>query len=331
MREAIGGSQLLLIIITIFIVVMMLLAGSIGYTKAFKARNGILNIVQSHGAYGENAETVMTKNDGEAEKEILSLLNNMGYNVTIGRSNGCKKLSELKNNSSLKEVNCWKSSDYNFSIYSMMDTENNWRYGVETYMYFELPLFGKNDIFSFPLYADSYTFLRTENGSGNKGNGDNDYSDNDVIFDKNPYDGVITNREDKYTLEKHKFDNPIIDLAGRSTETTITGTIIVDHSYKISKYQLSINPGNVSLGKHSGIFSNLDEGTNYNICGTVEYSGKTQEVCKDIETKSPTCHWEEECHDCINLQKTCRRSYLCKYSSGKVLVRDEKLELKQCY
>ena len=64
MREAIGGSQLLLIIITIFIVVMMLLAGSIGYTKAFKARNGILNIVQSHGAYGENAETVMTKNDG---------------------------------------------------------------------------------------------------------------------------------------------------------------------------------------------------------------------------------------------------------------------------
>ena len=106
---------------------------------------------------------------------------------------------------------------------------------------------------------------------------------------------------------------------------------IIQYSYKISKYQLSINPGNVSLGKHSGIFSNLDEGTNYNICGTVEYSGKTQEVCKDIETKSPTCHWEEECHDCINLQKTCRRSYLCKYSSGKVLVRDEKLELKQCY
>lgn len=162
MREAIGGSQLLLIIITIFIATMMLLAGSIGYTKAFKARNGILNIVQSHGAYGENAETVMTKNNGKAEKEIISLLNNMGYNVTIGRSNGCKKLSELKNNSSLKEVNCWKSSDYNFSIYSMMDTENNWRYGIETYMYFELPLFGKNDIFSFPLYADSYTFFKVE-------------------------------------------------------------------------------------------------------------------------------------------------------------------------
>lgn len=163
MREAIGGTQLLLIVMTIFVVTMMLLAGSIGYTKAFKARNAILNIVQSHGAYGEDAVTLMAKNDGAAEEEIVTLLNNMGYNVTIGSSNGCKKLDELKNNTSLTEVECWKSSQYNFSVYSMLDSENGtWRYGVETYMYFELPLFGRTDIFSFPLYADSYTFFKVE-------------------------------------------------------------------------------------------------------------------------------------------------------------------------
>lgn len=163
MREAIGGSQLLLIVVTIFIVTMMLLAGSIGYTKAFKARNAILNIVQSHGAYGEDAVTLMAKDNGAAEEEIASLLNNMGYNVTIGSSNGCKKLDELKNNSSLSNVSCWKGNQYNFSVYSMLEQENStWRYGVETYMYFELPLFGKTDLFSFPLYADSYTFFKVE-------------------------------------------------------------------------------------------------------------------------------------------------------------------------
>ena len=174
MREAIGGSQLLLIIVTIFIVTMMLLAGSIGYTKAFKARNAILNIVQSHGAYGQDAVTLMAKNDGEAEEEILNLLNNMGYNVTIGSSSGCKKLDELQDNTSLKDVECWHSNQYNFSVYSMLDSENGtWRYGVETYMYFELPLFGKNDIFSFPLYADSYTFFKTEGSGAGDNNSDN--------------------------------------------------------------------------------------------------------------------------------------------------------------
>lgn len=179
MREAIGGSQLLLIVVTIFIVTMMLLAGSIGYTKAFKARNAILNIVQSHGAYGEDAVTLMAKNNGVAEEEIVNLLNNMGYNVTIGSSNGCKRLDELKNNSSLSEVSCWKSSQYNFSVYSMLDEANGtWRYGVETYMYFELPLFGKTDLFSFPLYADSYSYFKSEGG------GTNNNSDSNIDNDK---------------------------------------------------------------------------------------------------------------------------------------------------
>ena len=165
MREAIGGSQLLLIVVTIFIVTMMLLAGSIGYSKAFKARNSILNIVQSHGAYGEDAVTGRAKNDGAAEEEIGKLLNDMGYNVSIGRTSGCKKLSELQNNASLSDVTCWKSNQYNFSVYSMYDEKGTMRYGVETYMYFELPLFGKTDLFSFPLYADSYTYFKTEGGT----------------------------------------------------------------------------------------------------------------------------------------------------------------------
>lgn len=184
MREAIGGSQLLLIVVTIFIVTMMLLAGSIGYSKAFKARNSILNIVQSHGAYGVDAVSLMAQNDGIAEKEIGELLNDMGYNVSIGRTNGCRKLSEFKNNTSLTDVTCWKSNQYNFSVYSMYDENGYMRYGIETYMYFELPIFGKTDLFAFPLYADSYTYFKTEGGKTN-GNNDTDYKNSDYNDNEN--------------------------------------------------------------------------------------------------------------------------------------------------
>lgn len=160
MREAIGGSQLLLIVVTIFIVTMMLLAGSIGYTKAFKARNAILNIVQSHGAYGKDAPTVMA--DDDIEDEIATLLNEMGYHTKIGSTGACKKYSKLQEQYGSGNVTKSENQNYNFCVYSMIDEKGNRLYGVETYMYFELPLFGRTDIFSFPLYADSYTFFKTE-------------------------------------------------------------------------------------------------------------------------------------------------------------------------
>ena len=61
----------------------------------------------------------------------------------------------------------------------MLDEANGtWRYGVETYMYFELPLFGKTDLFSFPLYADSYSYFKSEGG------GTNNNPDNNIDNDK---------------------------------------------------------------------------------------------------------------------------------------------------
>lgn len=160
MREAIGGTQLLLIVMTIFVVTMMLLAGSIGYTKAFKARNAILNIVQSHGAYGKDAPTVMAS-DG-IEDEIATLLNEMGYHTKIGTTGACKNYDKLRNQYGNENVTKSENQNYNFCVYSMIDGQGNRLYGVETYMYFELPLFGRTDILSFPLYADSYTFFKVE-------------------------------------------------------------------------------------------------------------------------------------------------------------------------
>lgn len=153
MKEAIGGSQLLMIIIVLVIVIMMLLAGSIGYSKAFKARNAIVNITQEHGGYGISVEKMFQ--DG-AEVEIAEVLNDMGYKTSIG-SKGCS--CDDINSNVYECLDYSNSAQYNFCIYHLEDTQTgNQLYKVKTYMYFELPVFGRNDMFAIPIYADTYSF-----------------------------------------------------------------------------------------------------------------------------------------------------------------------------
>lgn len=151
MREAIGGSQLLLIIVTLIIVIMMLLAGSIGYTKAFKARNAIVNIVQEHGGYGISAALVLEN----GEEQIDALLTEMGYKATIGTDLRCNE-SDYDN-----VIDVVRGSNYNFCLYHFEEPDSkNQYYGVKTFMYFELPIFGRNDMFAIPIYGDTYTFFK---------------------------------------------------------------------------------------------------------------------------------------------------------------------------
>ena len=153
MREAIGGSQLLLIIVAIIIAIMMFLAGSIGYSKAFKARNAIINIVQENGGYGISANTVLEK----SKEQIVSILNEMGYKTTVESNRACSDRSSDK----YSEYEVAKDYNYNFCLYRFVNEETGTQqYGVETYMYFELPIFGKNDRFAIPMYADTYTFFK---------------------------------------------------------------------------------------------------------------------------------------------------------------------------
>lgn len=147
MRESIGGAQVLLIMLTILIVIIVVLSASVGYTKAFKARNAILNIVQKYAKYGDSATAVLSSG---AEKEIDEILTNMGYKASIGSSRDCPDRGQ---------EDVVKGLNYNYCVYHFVDEGTGTQhYGIQTYMYFELPIFGRNDRFSFPIYADTYLF-----------------------------------------------------------------------------------------------------------------------------------------------------------------------------
>lgn len=153
MREAIGGSQLLFIVITIIIVLMLLLAGSIGYTKAFKARNGIVNLVQEYGGYDISPSAILANSD--FDQEVGKLLTDMGYKTSVGNRNcSCKE-------SSVYSCEVDSSTNYNFCLYRYTDNETgNQYYTVKTFMYFELPVFGRNNMFAIPITGDTYTFFK---------------------------------------------------------------------------------------------------------------------------------------------------------------------------
>lgn len=322
MREAIGGSQLLLIVVTILIVTMLLLAGSIGYTKAFKARNAILNIVQSNGSYGQDAATFMEKTD--AEEEIATLLQDMGYNVKIGSSNGCRKEKEFQSiqgdDSAISSFSCWQSQQYNFSIYTIYDNNGGMHYGIETYMYFELPLFGRTDIFSFPLYAETYNFKKTEHGNDQHPNtsGDDDKNDDNSGTTTNPgqFEGCKFYNTEYCEKLKEANEKTIIN------KNYTTGTdVIQNFNYKLSDDRKSftvtveLNPkytaktyefkkGNddyASSDSKTKNFFDVVMGTTYNVCTRVTTSDETKKVqqsCINVYVKpvsEPVCKQVSGC------------------------------------
>lgn len=155
LRESIGGSQILIISVSILLIMIIVLSASIGYTKAFKARNAILNIVQKYGDYDKSVESVME----DASDEIYETLKNMGYMVSAGSNKKCHN----RENTAYTYVDgeaVYQDQNYKYCIYHFEDEDGNRHYGVQTYMYFELPIFGRNDRFSFPIYGDTYTYFK---------------------------------------------------------------------------------------------------------------------------------------------------------------------------
>lgn len=140
MREAIGSSLLFNLVIMIVIVMIAFLVGSLSYSKAFKVKNRIINIIEKHDGYDVNAVT-----------EINSELKEMGYRVN-NNTNCPNKESE-----GFKLIS--NSSSYEYCVYVAYTTsvsenvEKNPYYKVITYMYFDIPVIG--GLLHFPVSGET--------------------------------------------------------------------------------------------------------------------------------------------------------------------------------
>lgn len=145
MKESFGNAFIVNFVIVFVGIFIFFFAGSMSYTKAFKVKNRIINIIEEHEKYVNNEEF---------KTEINNYLKEAGYRVTASSTcpnnrNGGKVVNGANGNSNV-------INDYQYCIYEFTDTdsENNYKYyGVQTYMYFDVPIIGET--ITIPVYGET--------------------------------------------------------------------------------------------------------------------------------------------------------------------------------
>lgn len=120
MKAALGGGFLLNIVIFIVAIVMLLFVGVLAYSKAYRIKDRIIEVVENNDGYTDDAITMINED-----------LKASGY-MTTSKKN-CKKVDGFNN---LNETS------YNYCIYGPFSANNGVYYKVITYVHFDFPLVG---------------------------------------------------------------------------------------------------------------------------------------------------------------------------------------------
>ena len=140
MREAIGGTWIFSIVVVFIVLFSSYLAISVNYSKAFKVKDGIINILEK----GEGYNT-------STDDEIKEYLSNVGYNVYNKCEGYTGKLPSTNN-----------SNSYKYCIKATTNEENIKRtyYSVKVFFKLDLPILGS--IFVFPVTGETKAIYYAE-------------------------------------------------------------------------------------------------------------------------------------------------------------------------
>lgn len=116
MKAALGGGYLLNIVVAIVSVVMLLFVGVLAYSKAYRIKNRIVEVIENNNGYNNDAIAVLNED-----------LKNSGYTQTRD-TNYCKG-------------NANKTS-YKYCVTGPFPADNGEYYKVITYTHFEFPFIG---------------------------------------------------------------------------------------------------------------------------------------------------------------------------------------------
>lgn len=152
MKGAIGNSMILNIVITFIILFFSLLIGSMAYSKAYKAKNFIINSInESEGKMGN-----------EFKSKVSNYLGKIGYPLAT-KSESCNHF--YKNNSSNNYMINTNTTvgGYDYCIYLRMSDSEKYsprtqNYKVVVYMKLDLPVIG--GMIRIPITGDSMNFLK---------------------------------------------------------------------------------------------------------------------------------------------------------------------------
>ena len=153
MKEAIGSSYIFWMVIFFVGLFIVFFASSLNYTKAFKAKNRIVEILEKYddvlnekasicGAEGECTLSTVV------DEEISDNLYEMGYRIS-SNPDECE-IPERFDGAFI--VNKISTNNYEYCIYGT-NTDKGTYYGVKTYVYFEIPIIAVK--LKFPVYGET--------------------------------------------------------------------------------------------------------------------------------------------------------------------------------
>lgn len=143
MRESFGTAFVVnMVVIFVAIFIFFFVAG-MSYTKAFKIKNRITDIIEENECFNEGSCT--------SKSEIEAVMKNTGYRIKQGNPN-CGSVGRIKDMKSNLEILTTTNNTYRYCVYKVK-TNNGDYYGAVAFMYFELPLgFGTME---FPVYGET--------------------------------------------------------------------------------------------------------------------------------------------------------------------------------
>ena len=136
MRNAIGNALLFNIVITMIVLMIAFLTSSLSYSKAFRVKNNIINIIES---------------DGYDKTKIDSMLKEIGYRVVKGQTSVC---TDRRGNGKLLAGST--RGNYRYCVFEYTTSRGKF-YGVTSYMYFDIPLI--ENMLEFPIYGETKVFM----------------------------------------------------------------------------------------------------------------------------------------------------------------------------
>ena len=157
MRDSLGGSILLNLVIIFAGLVIVVFIGILSYSKAYKVKNRIVEVIEKYGVY-EQAPGEMDDVIDEVNPDLMAI----GYNT----SNPTKcdtirtRLIDEKYDVGLSE-NLNKTYGYNYCVFQNNDSTNSTGkyYVVVTFIHFQIPVIG--DILTFPVYGETKMLGKT--------------------------------------------------------------------------------------------------------------------------------------------------------------------------
>ncbi len=145
MKEAIGNAFVFGLVITFVAIFIILFATSSSYTKAFKVKNKIVEILEKYDdILGVNVAD-STGLNSTVESEINNVLNTAGYRISTNPNN-CPARNGVD------AVNKKLTSNYEYCIYAYSTNKGTY-YGVTAYMYYQIPVIGVE--LRFPVYGET--------------------------------------------------------------------------------------------------------------------------------------------------------------------------------